>query len=123
MARVDRRAATKPGPKPPIQAVTMMARKKMGTSSPLGRSRNTKISAAATLKTAKPYLKAADGRCAEVSEYDLLQPLLNSSIKLTGENTRVAVVACGRGIGRERSVKLVNFTRDPLFLLNQVKCD
>src|SRR5258705_9961772 len=85
MARSNRRAATKPGPKPPIQAVTMMARKKMGVSSPLGRSRNTRISAAATLKIAKPYLMAADGRCAEVSEYDIPQTRLNNSTRLTAE--------------------------------------
>jgi len=50
----------------------MMARKKTDETSLSGRSRSATISAAATLETARPYLKTADdARCAEVSDSDI----------------------------------------------------
>src|SRR6266850_7525275 len=77
MARVVRTAATRPGPKPPIQAVTMMAKKKMGATSASGCSRSATLSAAATVKKARPYLHTADDElCAELS--DSVIPLTHS---------------------------------------------
>src|SRR5258708_908164 len=75
MARVVRTAATKPGPKPPNQAVRMIARKKMGATSASGCSSSPTLSAITTLETARPYLRTADdARCADLSDSVILLP-------------------------------------------------
>src|SRR5258708_7138939 len=101
MTRVARTAATRPGPKPPIQAVTMMARKKTGATSPSGRTKSVTISAAATLERAKPYLQAADALCAELSDSNI-SCLMRKLGKGRTADTEQRSVTCGDGTEASR---------------------
>src|SRR5258705_5253247 len=102
MTKLARTAATKPGRKPPIQAVTMMARKKTGATSASGRTRSVTIKAAATLERATPYLQVADARCAELSDSNI-SCLIRKLGKGRAADAEQRFVTCGDGTQAARN--------------------